>query len=283
MVSDPAIKGEPRPVVVLPALTPPSPLSRTRARGWLALVLAGKADAAPHMGEGMAGQGCARAAELPALPPGGRGGQGVRAGLGDRAEYVRIERSPHPQENCAMTSSPTLPNREAAPAIGAPADGALTAEKLAALRATFDRNPAYRLAQNAVTQVTVDDVALNRRVVTGIDHTFSHLLDDWPVTNQKTSGRCWMFAGLNLFRVGAMRLMNLKEFEFSQSYSSLGHKTTSPTDVRCHVPTRGAGLPPRSPGYPLGRHYHLKQVERLPLVRVGEVAELVPQGFAPYL
>lgn len=110
-----------------------------------------------------------------------------------------------------MTSSPTL--------AGPGTDGALTPAFLDELRADFERKPAYRIAQNAVTQVTADDVALNRRAVTGIDHTFSHLLDDWPVTNQKTSGRCWMFAGLNLFRVGAMRQMNLKEFEFSQNYT----------------------------------------------------------------
>jgi bleomycin hydrolase len=98
------------------------------------------------------------------------------------------------------------------------APGALTVESVSALHASFARNPAYRLAQNAVTQVTVDDIALNRQIVTSIDHTFSHLLDDWAVTNQKTSGRCWMFAGLNLLRVGTMRKMNLKSFEFSQCY-----------------------------------------------------------------
>jgi bleomycin hydrolase len=85
-------------------------------------------------------------------------------------------------------------------------------------RAQFAARPANRLAQNAVTQVTVDDVALNRSIVTSIDHTFSHKLDDWSVTNQKRSGRCWMFAGLNLLRVGAMRAMGLKSFEFSQNY-----------------------------------------------------------------
>lgn len=97
-------------------------------------------------------------------------------------------------------------------------DGALTGPMLESLQAGFDDKPIYRMAQNAVTQVTADDVALNRRIVTSTDHTFSHVLDDWSVTNQKSSGRCWMFAGLNLLRVGAMRQMNLKDFEFSQNY-----------------------------------------------------------------
>lgn len=71
---------------------------------------------------------------------------------------------------------------------------------------------------NAVSQVTIDDVALNRELVHATGHTFSHVLDDWKITDQKQTGRCWMFAALNLFRAGAMRKMGLKEFEFSQSY-----------------------------------------------------------------
>ena len=98
------------------------------------------------------------------------------------------------------------------------ADGHLTPQLLTELRQEFQTNPAYKLAMNAVTQTPVDDVALNREVVTNTDFTFSHWLDDWAVTHQKQSGRCWMFAGLNLLRVGAMKKMKLKEFEFSQNY-----------------------------------------------------------------
>ena len=98
-------------------------------------------------------------------------------------------------------------------------DGHLTPQLLADLRQGFEANPAYKLAMNAVTQTPVDDVVLNREVVTSTDFTFSHWLDDWAVTHQKHSGRCWMFAGLNLFRVGAMKKMHLKEFEFSQNHT----------------------------------------------------------------
>jgi bleomycin hydrolase len=97
--------------------------------------------------------------------------------------------------------------------------GAISSGQLSELRDAFEANRRWRNAQNAVTQVSVDDVALNRAVVNTTDHTFSHLLDDWAVTNQKMTGRCWMFAGLNLFRVGAMQKMGLKEFEFSQAYT----------------------------------------------------------------
>jgi bleomycin hydrolase len=82
----------------------------------------------------------------------------------------------------------------------------------------FEANPAYRLALNAVTNASVEDVALDRAVVTAIATSMSHHLDDWEVTNQKQSGRCWLFAGLNLLRAGAATTMNIKDFEFSQNY-----------------------------------------------------------------
>jgi bleomycin hydrolase len=97
-------------------------------------------------------------------------------------------------------------------------NGALGDSDLEQLRKDFTANPQYRLAQNAVTRVTVDDVAINREILNAIDHSLSTTLDDWKVTNQERSGRCWLFAGLNLLRVGVMRETGLKEFEFSQNH-----------------------------------------------------------------
>ncbi|HEX9031352.1 MAG TPA: C1 family peptidase [Streptosporangiaceae bacterium] len=103
-------------------------------------------------------------------------------------------------------------------------DGTLVAGDLELLRKDFSANPAYRLMQNAVTRVSVDDVAINREIITTTDHSQSVLLDDWKVTNQERSGRCWLFAGLNLLRVGAMQKMGLKDFEFSQNYAMFWDK-----------------------------------------------------------
>ena len=103
-------------------------------------------------------------------------------------------------------------------------DGTLAAADLERLRKDFSASPTYRLAQNAVTRVTVDDVAINREIVNSIDHSLSTTLDDWKVTNQERSGRCWLFAGLNLLRVGVMRETGLKDFEFSQNYAMFWDK-----------------------------------------------------------
>lgn len=103
-------------------------------------------------------------------------------------------------------------------------DRTLTTADTELLRKDFTANPAYRLAQNAVTKVGVDDVAISREIVNSTSHSMSTLLDDWKVTNQEHTGRCWLFAGLNLLRVGAMKKMKLKEFEFSQNYAMFWDK-----------------------------------------------------------
>ena len=96
--------------------------------------------------------------------------------------------------------------------------GALTRDRVAGFRESFDADPNKKLVQNVVTQHDVNDIALSRSIVTESPHSFSIVLDDWGVTNQARSGRCWMFAGLNLCRVDTRNVLNVKEFEFSQNY-----------------------------------------------------------------
>ena len=113
-----------------------------------------------------------------------------------------------------ITISSILPPKERA----SREEGALTPAGADEFRRNFEADPSKQLMQNAVTQHDVNDVALNRSIVTQATHSFSTLLDDWAVTNQSRTGRCWMFAGLNLFRPDARKILNVKEFEFSQNY-----------------------------------------------------------------
>lgn len=87
------------------------------------------------------------------------------------------------------------------------------------LHATFTADPSRVRAQNAVTRTAIDEVALNRARVVDLPTSVSHRIDDWSVANQKKSGRCWLFAALNLLRLGAKERLGVKEFEFSQSYA----------------------------------------------------------------
>src|SRR5512138_3434201 len=94
----------------------------------------------------------------------------------------------------------------------------ISREQIRSFQEAFERDPRNRLARNAVTKSPIQSVALDRQVVVGANHTFSHMLKSNDSTAQSRSGRCWLFAGLNLFRVEAMKRLNVEKFELSQSY-----------------------------------------------------------------
>jgi bleomycin hydrolase len=94
----------------------------------------------------------------------------------------------------------------------------VTTSQIEAYRAAFKSDPTARVAQNAVAGQDIQSLTLSRDHVQSMDDSFSTRLDDWKVTHQNRSGRCWLFAALNLFRPGAMKKLNVKQFEFSQSY-----------------------------------------------------------------
>ena len=76
-----------------------------------------------------------------------------------------------------------------------------------------------RSARNATFRNNLIEVAMDWDHFRTIDHTFSNVVSgEMPITNQKSSGRCWGFAGLNLFRIHLGRKYSLKDFQFSQSY-----------------------------------------------------------------
>ena len=94
----------------------------------------------------------------------------------------------------------------------------VTEAQIEEFRKSFDSDPSANVAQNAVSNADLSTLALRRDLVQNMDFSFSTKLDEWGATNQRRSGRCWLFATLNLFRVGAMKKMNLKNFEFSQAH-----------------------------------------------------------------
>lgn len=96
--------------------------------------------------------------------------------------------------------------------------GEITKKQIDKMRKEFKSDSSAKVAQNAVTSNNLSSVTLRRDLVQEIDFTFSTKLDEWRATNQKSSGRCWLFATLNLFRPGTMKKMNVKEFEFSQAH-----------------------------------------------------------------
>jgi len=72
--------------------------------------------------------------------------------------------------------------------------------------------------KNAVIANGIDTVAFNNASKVVLHNHFSTEIKTGKITSQEKSGRCWMFAGLNLFRPVVVNKLNIDDFEFSQNY-----------------------------------------------------------------
>ena len=95
----------------------------------------------------------------------------------------------------------------------------LTEGTLDELTAAFDAREANRIAMNAVVNAGIDDVARNYDRARRLQRRFSVTVDNGDVTNQRRSGRCWLFSSLNVARFIAKKNLGIKSFEFSQNYA----------------------------------------------------------------
>ncbi|CAK1541795.1 unnamed protein product [Leptosia nina] len=96
----------------------------------------------------------------------------------------------------------------------------LTLENISKLREDFYKCPKNELAQNVCTRFDPFEVAISRKKTDTSLHVYNIKVESEgkPVTNQENSGRCWLFAALNVMRLPFMKKYGLDEFEFSQSY-----------------------------------------------------------------
>jgi bleomycin hydrolase len=81
-----------------------------------------------------------------------------------------------------------------------------------------------RTAINAVSNNDIRDLAINRDIVAVKDEIFSFKLPTKGITDQKETGRCWLFAGLNILREEIAKKFNLDDFELSESYMAFWDK-----------------------------------------------------------
>lgn len=98
------------------------------------------------------------------------------------------------------------------------ADGALTGEFLQRLRDGYELSGEDRARFNAITNNGLAELALDRSLVQGEDGHFSHRIKSRGITDQQSSGRCWMFAGFNVMRPKVIHEVGLEGFEFSAAY-----------------------------------------------------------------
>lgn len=97
-------------------------------------------------------------------------------------------------------------------------DGSLTLGHVSGWEAAAGSDPKTKLARTILFHSDIRTALISRSAKIHDQHIFSHTLDfkTGPVTNQKSSGRCWLFATTNVLRYTIMKRLKLKDFQFSQ-------------------------------------------------------------------
>lgn len=97
--------------------------------------------------------------------------------------------------------------------------GSISPEKLEKIRKSYNVNdPVIKAATNAATENSLQKLTLNRQNVGKVDHNFKYKVSVKGITDQKSSGRCWMFTSLNVMRPKVMAKTGSDNFEFSTNY-----------------------------------------------------------------
>ncbi len=95
----------------------------------------------------------------------------------------------------------------------------ISEKELNIIKSSYDSNDAYlKAVTNAVTNNNIKNLALNRQNIGKTDHSFKYKVNVSGITDQKSSGRCWMFTSYNILRPKVIEKYNLKSFEYSTNY-----------------------------------------------------------------
>ena len=96
--------------------------------------------------------------------------------------------------------------------------GELSADMLKDIIKEQKLTPVNKALANAVTANAIDDLAKNRDNAGALDTYFSVETRKQSITDQKSSGRCWMFSGFNVLRSNYVAEHDSVALEFSQAY-----------------------------------------------------------------
>ncbi len=98
--------------------------------------------------------------------------------------------------------------------------GGLTSEQINELKGSFKVTSGDKALRNAVVANNIDKLARNYENNTAFDAHFSNQVPSKAITDQESSGRCWMFTGMNVLRSKAIARYDLPaDFQFSQCYT----------------------------------------------------------------
>lgn len=99
------------------------------------------------------------------------------------------------------------------------AQGGISENMLQEIKKGYRNTPEEKALKNAISANDINKLAVNSEIKATYDFHFSHEVKSKGITDQHSSGRCWLFTGLNVLRAKMIEQYNLGPFEFSQNYN----------------------------------------------------------------
>ncbi len=100
----------------------------------------------------------------------------------------------------------------------------ITRQLIEACAKEYDADRLSKAMTYAVSKAELTDAAFDGEAARKLNMTFSIDLNSTTVTSQKSSGRCWIFAAMNVLRQAAAKNCNVERIELSQNYIAFWDK-----------------------------------------------------------
>ena len=97
-------------------------------------------------------------------------------------------------------------------------DGGITKQMLQQIEKQNVPTASDRALRNALAANAIDALAKNQQNAGALDTYFNIETKKQSITNQKSSGRCWMFSGMNVLRANFAKRTDSLKVTFSQDY-----------------------------------------------------------------
>lgn len=98
-------------------------------------------------------------------------------------------------------------------------NGGITPSMLSQIKEGYKGTSTDKAIRNAIGSNDIRKLAIDQENLKGIDAHFSIRVNSRGITDQKSSGRCWLFTGLNVMRAKAIANYGFQSFEYSEVYT----------------------------------------------------------------
>jgi bleomycin hydrolase len=121
-------------------------------------------------------------------------------------------------KKCLLLAALLLPVSLLAQKPAGDPKGGISADMLREISSAYQGTAADKALRNALNSAQINVLAVSAENLAMIDTHFSDEVATKGRTNQLSSGRCWLFTGLNVIRARMIQKHNLGAFTFSQNY-----------------------------------------------------------------